>query len=305
MELDLRNGQAIARCRRGEPDCQCRGVSGAPHGAIRSSWRRKETAPVTAYEKPRPRIGPDNERFWHGRRAHRLMLPTCRACGKPHLPPGPVCPFCFSDDINWQAASGRGRICTWTMVHKAWFPAFKDETPYNVVQVELDEGPRLTSRIVGCGDQKIQIGQRVEVVFDDIDEELSAPHDPASLDQKVFLRLTLGRLPKVPMLLVDFEIDALPSALRRLVTLCRLPKASVVDFEIDALPSALRRLVTLCRLPNASVLVCVTLTESPPPNACAEAVSANVSEIARAAPRTAMVFMTALLSVSLSHRKRD
>jgi hypothetical protein len=43
---------------------------------------------VTAYEKPRPRIGPDNEPFWHGCRAHRLMLPTCRACGKPHLPPG-------------------------------------------------------------------------------------------------------------------------------------------------------------------------------------------------------------------------
>ena len=125
---------------------------------------------MTAYEKPRPRIGPDNEPFWHGCRAHRLMLPTCLACGKPHLPPGPVCPFCFSDDISWQSASGRGRICTWTMVHKAWFPAFRDETPYNVVQVELDEGPRLTSRIVGEGDQKIQIGQRVEVVFDDIDE---------------------------------------------------------------------------------------------------------------------------------------
>jgi uncharacterized OB-fold protein len=73
---------------------------------------------VTASEKPRPRIGPDNE-------------------------------------------------------PKAWFPAFNDETPYNVVQVELDEGPRLTSRIIGGGDQKIQIGQRVEVVFDDIDEELT------------------------------------------------------------------------------------------------------------------------------------
>ena len=59
------------------------------------------------------------------------------------------------------------------MVHKGWFPAFKDETPYNVVQVELDEGPRLTSRIIGGGDQKIRIGQRVEVVFDDIDEELT------------------------------------------------------------------------------------------------------------------------------------
>ena len=128
---------------------------------------------MTSYKKPRPRIGPDNEPFWQGCRAHRLMLPTCRACGKPHLPPGPVCPFCFSDDVVWQAASGRGRISTWTIVHKAWFPAFKDETPYNVVQVELDEGPRLTSHIVGAGDRKIQIGQRVEVVFADIDEELT------------------------------------------------------------------------------------------------------------------------------------
>ena len=101
------------------------------------------------------------------------MLPTCGACDKPHLPPAPVCPFCFSDDIMWQAASGRGHISTFTVVHKAWFPAFQDETPYNVVQIELDEGPRLTSRIVGAGDQKIAIGQRVEVVFTDIDEQLT------------------------------------------------------------------------------------------------------------------------------------
>jgi uncharacterized protein len=58
-------------------------------------------------------------------------------------------------------------------VHKAWFPAFRDDTPYNVVQVELDEGPRLTSHIIGAGAQMIQIGQRVEVVFTDVDQELT------------------------------------------------------------------------------------------------------------------------------------
>jgi hypothetical protein len=58
-------------------------------------------------------------------------------------------------------------------VHKAWFPAFQDETPYNVVQVELDEGPRLTSHLVGAGDRAIAIGQRVEVVFTDIDDALT------------------------------------------------------------------------------------------------------------------------------------
>jgi uncharacterized OB-fold protein len=127
---------------------------------------------MSAYDKPRPLIGPDNAPFWEGCRAHRLMLPACRACGRAHLPPGPVCPFCFADEIVWRPASGRGRVSTWTRVHKAWFPAFSRETPYNVVQVELDEGPRLTSRIVDA-QRTIEIGQRVEIVFDDVDAELT------------------------------------------------------------------------------------------------------------------------------------
>jgi uncharacterized OB-fold protein len=122
-------------------------------------------------EKPRPRIGPDSAPFWQGCRAHKLMLPVCAACGKAHLPPGPVCPFCFADAIAWKQASGRGRISTWTMVHKAWFPAFADETPYNVVQVELDEGPRLTSNLIGG--RQPEIGQRVEIMFDDVDAGLT------------------------------------------------------------------------------------------------------------------------------------
>jgi uncharacterized protein len=84
-----------------------------------------------------------------------------------------VCPFCFADDIAWRPASGRGRISTFTRVHKAWFPAFADETPYTVVQVELDEGPRLTSRLVDARDRPVAIGQRVEVTFTDIDDDLT------------------------------------------------------------------------------------------------------------------------------------
>jgi uncharacterized OB-fold protein len=121
--------------------------------------------------KPRPRIGPDSAPFWQGCREHKLMLPTCEACARAHLPAGPVCPFCFADAIAWKQATGKGRINTWTVVHKAWFPAFAAESPYNVIQVELDEGPRLTSSLVGGG--KPQIGQRVEVVFDDVDVELT------------------------------------------------------------------------------------------------------------------------------------
>ena len=81
----------------------------------------------------------------------------------PHLPPGPVCPFCFSDRIQWREASGRGRISTWTVVHKAWFAAFAEDIPYNVVQVELDEGPRLTANVVNVSN--LRIGLPVEIVF--------------------------------------------------------------------------------------------------------------------------------------------
>ena len=81
--------------------------------------------------RPRPRISPDNLPFWEGCQRSELMLPTCQDCGRPHLPPGPVCPFCFSDRIGWKPASGRGRISTWVVVHKAWFEAFRDDIPAN------------------------------------------------------------------------------------------------------------------------------------------------------------------------------
>jgi uncharacterized OB-fold protein len=124
--------------------------------------------------KPRPRVSPDNLPFWEGCRRGELMLPTCEDCGKPHLPPGPVCPFCFSDRIAWRRASGRGRISTWVVVHKAWFEAFRDDIPYNVVQVELDEGPRLTANVVDA-ERKLEIGQPVEITFDRVDDALTLP----------------------------------------------------------------------------------------------------------------------------------
>lgn len=117
--------------------------------------------------KPLPRITPDNEPFYNALREGRFVLPYCMDCGRPHLPPGPVCPFCFSDSVEWRSASGRGRISTFTVVHKAWFPAFVGDIPYNVVQVELDEGPRLTANVVGSPNESLEIGLAVEIVFGD------------------------------------------------------------------------------------------------------------------------------------------
>jgi uncharacterized OB-fold protein len=125
--------------------------------------------------KPRPRISPDNKPFWDGCQRHELVLPTCEDCGRAHLPPGPVCPFCFSDRLHWPKASGRGVISTFVVVHKAWFPAFAGEIPYNVVQVELEEGPRLTANVVGAKPEDLAVGRAVEIVFDDVDDALTMP----------------------------------------------------------------------------------------------------------------------------------
>ena len=125
--------------------------------------------------KPSPRITPDAKPFWDALRERQLRLPFCVACGKPHLPPGPVCPFCFAERLEWRAASGRGRVSTWTVVHKAWFPAFAGEVPYNVVQVELEEGPRLTANVVRIENDQLAVGLPVMIEFDEVSPELTMP----------------------------------------------------------------------------------------------------------------------------------
>lgn len=129
---------------------------------------------VHASAKPRPRISPDNRPFWEGCRARRLLLPFCTDCGKAHLPPGPVCPHCFSDDLAWRESSGLGTVSSWTIVHKVWFPAFAADVPYNVIQVELEEGPRLTASLRGA-DRPPRVGEAVRVDFEPMDDEITLP----------------------------------------------------------------------------------------------------------------------------------
>lgn len=122
--------------------------------------------------KPLPRVSPDTAPFWAGTQAGQVRLPFCKACGRAHWVAGPVCPFCFSDELEWRPASGRGRITTWTVVHKEWFAAFAADIPYNVVQVELEEGPRITANLVGG---QPAIGMAVQAVFDPVTPEFTLP----------------------------------------------------------------------------------------------------------------------------------
>ncbi|OGK94068.1 MAG: hypothetical protein A2X50_03540 [Candidatus Rokubacteria bacterium GWF2_70_14] len=130
---------------------------------------------MSAYPRPLPRVTPDNLPFWEAARRHELRLQRCGACGRFWHPPGPVCPDCLSERFDWTPVSGRGTVSSFVVFHKTYFPAFADAIPYAVVQVELEEGPRLTANLVNVPLAEIRIGMPVSVVFDDVTPEISIP----------------------------------------------------------------------------------------------------------------------------------
>jgi uncharacterized OB-fold protein len=100
---------------------------------------------------PVPEITPLNEPYWQALAEGQLKFQRCNHCGHAWLPPRGECPECLRADWTWQIASGRAKLVSWVVYHIAYHPAFKDRVPYNVAVVELEEGPRLISNIIGDG----------------------------------------------------------------------------------------------------------------------------------------------------------
>ena len=102
-----------------------------------------------------------------------LLLPKCNTCGLVWYPPSPFCPDCWSKDFTWKRLSGKGRVNSWVVFHQAYFSSLKDDIPYNVAEVELDEGPRLLTNLVDVSNDKIEAGMTVEIVYDDVTENVT------------------------------------------------------------------------------------------------------------------------------------
>ena len=130
---------------------------------------------MTEPAKPLPRITDDNRPFWEACQQGELHLPYCQACNAAYWPPSPLCPTCFEGDVGWRKASGRGTVSSFVVVHQKWFPAFADDLPYNAAQVELEEGPRITTSLVEIDNDAISVGMAVEAVFDAVTPELTLP----------------------------------------------------------------------------------------------------------------------------------
>jgi len=126
-----------------------------------------------AIEKPLPRPTEDSAPYWEAAHRGELKMQKCGDCGHVRFPPSLLCARCMSEANEWVTLSGRGTVFSWIVVHQSQHPAFNSDTPYNVAIVELDEGPRLHTRIVGCGNDEIHIGMPVEAVFDRVSDDVS------------------------------------------------------------------------------------------------------------------------------------
>lgn len=130
-------------------------------------------------EKPVPVIDSESEPYWEAACDGELVLQQCADCGEFQFYPRSVCRHCWSDDLSFEPAAGTGTVYSYTECHRPGQPGYADETPYAVVLVELDlpgENPsgravRLTTHVVDCPADELEVGLDVEVAFERITDE--------------------------------------------------------------------------------------------------------------------------------------
>jgi uncharacterized OB-fold protein len=115
--------------------------------------------------KPLPSPVHWDAEFWLAAKRGELVAQRCSECRHMQHYPRPACANCWSTDIEWERLSGLGRIHTFTLVRIPQNPAFKDEAPFTLIDVELDEGVRIVSRLAEEPSEPVAIGARVRVEF--------------------------------------------------------------------------------------------------------------------------------------------
>src|SRR5690349_9402963 len=123
------------------------------------------------YSKPLPVPDEASKPFFEGAKQHKLLLQKCLKCGTVMWPVKPVCDNCCSREITWTGASGKAALYSFTLMHQVFHPGITAEIPYNVSQVNLEEGLRIITSVTGCTNAELKIGMPLEVTFEDLTPE--------------------------------------------------------------------------------------------------------------------------------------
>ena len=130
--------------------------------------------PAKSLPVPTPETAP----FWEGTKRHELRMQRCNDCAQFFFYPRPYCRHCFSANTEWRTLSGRGTLHTYVINHRPP-PGWEEDAPYVIAIVELAEGPRLMTNIVGISDptpDKLPTDAPVEVVWADVTDEITLLH---------------------------------------------------------------------------------------------------------------------------------
>ena len=129
--------------------------------------------------KPLPAITSEAKAFWDAAAQQKLTIQRCQDCRAWVWTPRPSCNECGSEKVAWTPMSGKGEVYSFTVIRqvvgRAASKAFEPDIPYVIAWVDLEEGPRLITNIVGCPVEDVKLGMKVTVQFDKASEKIWLP----------------------------------------------------------------------------------------------------------------------------------
>jgi uncharacterized OB-fold protein len=129
-----------------------------------------------ASERPRrfePPVTPTTEPFWEATRHHRFLLQWCTECQQAIFFPREVCPRCTGGTLEWRSSAGRGTVYTFTVEHHPQNPSLT--APYTIALIDLDEGVRMMSNVVGCPADEVEVGMPVVIAWEELSDGRNLP----------------------------------------------------------------------------------------------------------------------------------
>jgi len=123
--------------------------------------------------RPVPEITPLTAPFWLAARRRRLVIQHCQECDAWQFPPAPECTYCTSSRLAWTPASGRATLYSWTVAYPPLLPYFAERSPWPVAAVQLDEGPRLVTRLVDLPIEAYAIGMALVADYEESDDQVT------------------------------------------------------------------------------------------------------------------------------------
>ena len=135
-------------------------------------------------ELPTPVANPDSQVYWDSANQERLVIRKCKSCKEFHFMPRYLCPSCWSTELEWVQASGLGVVHSFTVIRRAPMKEFDRLVPYVIALIELDEGPRMMTNILGEDALDTRIGDRVKVCFEQRGPDAKVPQFARHLAQK-------------------------------------------------------------------------------------------------------------------------